>query len=107
MRILLVDDHEDSRELLEMWLGDAGHHVLTAGTLAEARPHLKEPIDALLSDIHLPDGDGTALAAEVRAAHPKAKTIALTGDARAKSEAFDVILTKPVDLGTLKSLLGG
>ncbi len=105
MRILLVDDHEDSRELLEMWLADAGHTVLSAGTLADARTHLTGPIDILLSDIHLPDGDGTELATEVRAAHPKAKTIALTGDARAKSESFDVILTKPIDLAQLKSLI--
>ena len=105
MRILLVDDHEDSRELLEMWLADAGHTVLTAGTLAEARAHLGQPIDILLSDIHLPDGDGTSLAAEVRAGHPKAKTIALTGDARAKSESFDVILTKPIELSQLKALI--
>lgn len=105
MRILLVDDHEDSRELLEMWLADAGHTVLSAGTLAEARALVSEPIDILLSDIHLPDGDGTTLAAEIRVAHPNAKTIALTGDARAKSESFDVILTKPIDLLQLKTLI--
>ena len=107
MRILLVDDHEDSRELLAIWLEAAGHVVLAAANLAEARKimHEAQPLEILLTDLHLPDGDGTELAREMRREYPVVKCIAATGDTRTQHDDFDAVFTKPLDLERLKTLL--
>jgi DNA-binding response OmpR family regulator len=84
--VLLVDDDDDLRSSLKAHLERDGFIVLEAGRaedaelLVEAR---EEPIDALMMDIHLPDGWGATVAHRLRALHPEMATIFITGYAAA------------------------
>ncbi len=66
MRLLLVEDEDGIRSALARGLSQAGHQVLPAADLAQARALAAEGrIDALISDLKLPDGHGLDLAGEL------------------------------------------
>ena len=112
-RILLVEDNEDTRMLMEQLLRAAGYEVHTAGTKRGAvRDFPDIGGELLLSDIGLPDGDGRDLLHELRQAGcwlPYG--IAMSGfgalaDVAASMEAgFSHHLVKPIDWDTLSRLL--
>ena len=66
---MIVDDHKDSARALSRLLRQEGHTVITAHTVAGAMALVvgQRPIDVLLSDIGLPDGDGCELLRQLRA----------------------------------------
>lgn len=109
-RVLLVDDHRDSRRMLGMMLELSGHRVLEAGDGAAAVTlAMSERPDVAIVDIALPGIDGYEVARRLRA-HPGTRDIvliALTGygyeeDLRCAIEAgFDLHLVKPVESGRL------
>jgi FixJ family two-component response regulator len=80
-RVLVVDDEPDLVELIGHALKRSVKcRVLTAGTLAEARRILQEqPVELLVADVRLPDGDGTSLLPILRRDHPEASAIVITG----------------------------
>ena len=102
--VLFVDDHADTRSALSRLLLREGYGVLTAGTAAEARRLLEsEPIDLLVADVQLPDGDGCDLLAHARrSARPKLRAIAVSGHGddlrrrRCREAGFGDYLLKPV-----------
>jgi DNA-binding response OmpR family regulator len=102
--VLFVDDHADTRTALSRLLRREGYGVLTAGTVAEARLLLQsEPVDLLVADVQLPDGDGCDLLADARrSARPALRAIAVSGHGddqrrrRCKDAGFDDYLLKPV-----------
>jgi PAS domain S-box-containing protein len=64
VRILVVDDDEDARDLLRTALSQAGAHVTTAAAVREALDQLETgQFDVLLSDIAMPNGTGVRSAA--------------------------------------------
>ncbi len=64
--LLLVEDEAVIREALGDFLARAGYRVRGAATLAEARQRLADgPVDLVLADLRLPDGEGTELLAEL------------------------------------------
>lgn len=66
-RILVVEDDSDQRRLVAGILQSQGYEVGQAGDLTAARAALSgAPVDLVLSDWKLPDGNGTELLAEVR-----------------------------------------
>ena len=66
--VLVVDDDEDARDLLQFVLERSGAVVVTVGSAAEAVQALRERRpDALLADIEMPGEDGYSLMAKVRA----------------------------------------
>lgn len=111
--VLIVEDNDDSRELLACMLSRLGHQVSTAADgLAGVESALSRRPDAVLVDIGLPGLDGYGVARKVRRALGAAVyLIALTGygqpedRARALEAGFDVHLTKPVDIAQLEQLL--
>ena len=110
-RILLVEDHADTRNVLSRLLGSFGFVVLSAGTVREALNLAdREKVDLLVSDIGLPDGSGVDLMRELKARQP-IKGIALSGygqeeDLRRSAEAgFLKHLTKPVNFNTLREVI--
>lgn len=105
-RVLIVDDEDDSREILRMILEASGAEVVEASNAFEAVEVLRTlDFDLLISDIGMPARDGCALIRGVRAMPDYAlvPAIALTAfvrdedRARALSAGFDAYLTKPVD----------
>jgi signal transduction histidine kinase len=68
-RVLLVEDEEALRELFRRWLADAGHAVEVAADVTQARSLLAAGgFDVVVSDVTLPDGSGTEVAALARSA---------------------------------------
>ena len=66
--IVVADDQDDSRDLIEFLLTQQGAVVTGAASAAEAFAAIKEhPPDVLLSDIEMPDENGYALIGRVRA----------------------------------------
>jgi signal transduction histidine kinase len=113
-RILVVDDNEDTADMMALVLSELGHtvRVATNGRGALEMLELYTP-DVALLDIGLPDMDGYVLAERLRATRHGAKLIlvAVTGYGqdsdrrRALGAGFDEHVVKPVDLGRLSELL--
>jgi signal transduction histidine kinase len=117
LRILVVEDEPDSRELLTILLKEHGAEVRSAGSYDDAleqlalfRPNL------LLSDIGLPGKDGYALVRALRARKPEegGKITAIALSAYAKHEdrlksltaGYQAHIAKPVDPEELVALIG-
>ncbi len=107
--ILVVDDHYDSVVLLTRVLAQQGYGVWWARTCREARTvAASHPIDVLLSDIALPDGDGCQLLAELRLIYPRMRAVAYTAHAkpsdraRCVSAGFHAVLVKPVEIEEIR-----
>jgi len=111
LRILLVEDHRDTRHVLSRLLAHFGHEVVTAENIRSALQILAaEEIDVLLCDIGLPDGSGYEVIAQARRKRPiKAVAITRFGTdedvGRSKQAGFDFHLVKPVDLHELQTVL--
>jgi signal transduction histidine kinase/ActR/RegA family two-component response regulator len=111
LRILLVDDHDDTRRVLSNLLQTRGHEVHTAGNVAGAIEVLgRETVDVLLSDIGLPDGSGYGLMERAKLVQPLVG-IAISGlgtvedIARSTESGFSHHLVKPVDFSRLADVL--
>jgi two-component system, NtrC family, response regulator PilR len=111
--VLVVDDEPDLLELVSLTLSRMNLRTRTAPDLGSARRLLRaERFDLCLTDMRLPDGDGLELVAwiqENRAAVPVAVITAhgnVESAVRAlKLGAFDFV-SKPLDLGVLRKLVG-
>jgi len=97
-RILVVDDERDLRELVGDVVGGAiSCDILTAKTLNEARQILaKTNVELLVTDVKLPDGDGTSLLSSLRKSQPQASAIVITGEP-SMDGAIDAIREGAVD----------
>ena len=111
LRILLVEDHQDTRHTLSRLLTHFGHDVLVASSKQSALELLGAgEIDVLLCDVGLPDGSGYEVVSQARRKQP-IKAIAITGFGteedfrRSKEAGFDSHLVKPVDLHELQTVL--
>jgi len=111
MRILLVEDHEDTNRSLTNLLRRRGYEVYPAGNVQAALDlSTKKEFDLLVSDLALPDGSGSDLMRTLRASRPLFG-IALTGfgmeeDIRRSYDAgFNHHLVKPIDVNKLDLLI--
>src|SRR5688572_2706642 len=112
-RLLLVDDDESVLLTMQAILEAAGHQVVAAGTLAEAlaeaqREDAPAPIDVVVSDLHLDEGDGLQVIAAAKRREPTTTGIIITGYGsfeavtRAVRAGVDDFLVKPTDVDELK-----
>lgn len=108
LRILVVEDEDDSRELIEMLLTSEGAAVRSAASAISALAMFEESApDIVVSDIGMPVHDGYWLASEIRSRRTNTPAIALTAFsadedvARALESGFHRHLSKPVDLELL------
>ena len=117
MRVLVVEDEPDARELLAELLGSCGVRVTMASSVAEALAAFqRDRPEVILSDIGMPGEDGYALATKIRAlpddAGGNTPMIALTAFAgpqdrtRAIVGGFNAHVAKPVEPSELLDLLG-
>jgi hypothetical protein len=116
LRVLVVDDEADTRELVATVLERRGAVVSVAASAADAFAALQEaPPDVLLSDLGMPGEDGYSLIGRVRALaadHGGAvPAVALTAYAgpevgrRTRAAGFETHVTKPVDPARLAALV--
>jgi two-component system CheB/CheR fusion protein len=103
-RVLVVEDHDDSREMLRTLLEADGHEVHEAADgLAAVEEALGWRPDVVLLDVGLPALDGFEAARRIRAGGGAMRLVALTGYgqpddvARSREAGFDEHLVKPID----------
>lgn len=111
LRLLLVDDHADTRSVLSRLLRKTGHEVVTADSAQNALEILNgRRFDALISDIGLPETSGYELIREAKRRQPL-RAVALSGlgmdeDVQRSVDAgFDHHLTKPINFQELQTVL--
>ncbi|MCL1861269.1 MAG: sigma-54 dependent transcriptional regulator [Proteobacteria bacterium] len=110
--VLIVDDEEDIRELLELSLLRMGLGADSAGSLAEARELLESAQYRLcLTDMRLPDGDGLSLVEHIQHHRPNLPVAVITAFGSIETAiralklgAFDFV-TKPIELQVLRGLV--
>jgi PAS domain S-box-containing protein len=112
LRVLLVEDHEDTLTVVRLMLEKRGHEVLGATNGEEAmRIAGARDFDLLISDIGLPDTSGLTLLEHLRRRHP-VKAIAMSGFGseldikRSREAGFAEHLTKPVSFVDLERAIG-
>jgi two-component system CheB/CheR fusion protein len=112
MKILLVEDHEDTRAILQRILSRWGHDVeIAEGVQAGMEAVQARAFDVILSDIGLPDGSGYALMSRARHIGSRALGIAISAYPYPSAVAepgvtgFDYHLNKPLVAGDLRRLL--
>jgi DNA-binding response OmpR family regulator len=80
MRILVIEDNADLRDYLRLALESQNYEVLTAKNGREALGYLNgHQVDAVLSDLFMPEMDGIETIAAVRRHFPNVKVIAMSG----------------------------
>lgn len=111
LKILIVEDDNDSREVLQLFLEQSGASVVAAESAQRARGHLTRPAiwlpDVIISDLAMPEEDGYSLIEAIRTLDPAAggsiPAIALSAFAttESKQRAFEVgfqkYATKPFE----------
>jgi CheY-like chemotaxis protein len=112
LRILVVEDHNDTLQALSRLLSHFGHEISLADTAQAALNTIdSKEFDVVLCDIALPDGNGYDVVARAKRKRP-VKAVALTGFSasedieRGKEAGFDFHLAKPVDFHELRAVLG-
>lgn len=116
LKLLLVEDFEDTRLVLRLQLEDIGFSVFEAenGQVA-VETAIREKPDVILMDLTLPLMDGFAATKLIRQNEElkNVPIIAITAhqevDFRsdAKASGFDAYVTKPIDVHWLKDLISG
>jgi signal transduction histidine kinase/ActR/RegA family two-component response regulator len=111
LRILLVEDHKDTRTSMEIFLRKQRHDVKTAANAREACDLAdRHTFDLVISDLGLPDETGLELMKKLRARHGL-RGIATSGYgmeediAQSRAAGFTHHLTKPISLDRLKAAL--
>src|SRR5579863_592166 len=114
-RVLLVDDDEAVRAMMNATLERKGFDVVNAASVSEAlRCIATENFDVLITDLHMPNpGDGFTVVTAMRHSQPNALTPLISGypDVRGAMAAIlleaDEILLKPFEAGKLADLVRG
>ena len=108
-RILVVDDEQSMRELLAIMLRKEGYEVLTADSRAQAAAAFaRGPVDLVVTDVRLPDGDGIEVLRHVKAASPETVVIVMTAfgttetAVAARKLGAEAYVLKPFDVDELR-----
>ncbi|MGC2326715.1 MAG: response regulator [Candidatus Sulfotelmatobacter sp.] len=112
-KVLLVDDDDAVRAMMNTTLERKGFDVVAAASVTEALGHIAtESFDVLITDLHMPDpGDGFTVVTAMRHSQPAALTLLVSGypDVQSAMAAIlleaDEIIVKPFDVGKLAELV--
>jgi len=102
-RVLIVDDEHAARVILGEFLERAGHKVDFASNGKEAlRLYLEWSFDVVVTDLHMPEGDGLEFIKALREILPETVIVAVSGKgpellAEAEKEGVLAALSKPID----------
>jgi PAS domain S-box-containing protein len=109
--LLLVEDHEPTRQVIANLLTRSGYRVVAAGCVADAlTAAAADSFDLVISDLGLPDGSGIQLMDRLRSQHGL-RGVALSGYGmeddieRTRHAGFVAHLTKPVHIAELRKVL--
>jgi len=120
MRVLIVDDDEQIRVLLQQMMEWAGFDVLVAenGKVA-MKMQSQQPADLVITDLIMPEQEGLETISWLKKDYPGIKIIAISGGGRIGPEAYlpaalelgaDLVFSKPFDVqevvNSVKNLLG-
>jgi CheY-like chemotaxis protein len=105
IKILVVEDHDDSREILEQSLEFYGGKVTVAASALQALDSIAD-VDVIVTDFSMPERDGIWLLEQVAQRSPLVPVILLSGFSALQIEAiarapFTLKLLKPVDSSEL------
>ncbi|MFO7849680.1 MAG: PAS domain S-box protein [Spirochaetia bacterium] len=108
--ILIVDDEDTIRNMLELVLSENGYRIITGKTAGEALNFLEKEgtqTDLVVTDIGLPDMNGKKLIVEIKNQYPELPILAMTGYMEEKLDdtlhkaGADVVVRKPYDIDEL------
>jgi CheY-like chemotaxis protein len=116
--VLVVDDGEENRDLINLVLSDAGIEVVTAENGQVALDYVSSrKFDVVLMDVQMPVMDGYMAAGKIRIKNPGLPVVALTADTTPSAEqrcldaGYSHYMKKPIDIDVLTErvteLLGG
>ncbi len=104
LRVLLVEDDDDNRELMAEVLTASGCQVLSAASGKEGLKTLSEhSVDVVVTDVGMPGMGGLEMARAAKAIAPTVPVVVVTGwaeredIAKARGREVDAVLIKPVD----------
>jgi CheY-like chemotaxis protein len=113
IRVLLVEDDDDNRELMTEVLEAVGYGVAAARSGVDGlRALSEEPIDLVVTDVGMPGMGGLEVARAAKAIAPHVPVVVVTGYAErediahARGREVDAVLVKPVDPDTLTNVVG-
>ena len=120
MRILVIDDDEQMRVLLQQAMQWAGFEVVAAENGRQGQQLFEEhPADLIITDLIMPEQEGLETIRILKQGYPTVKIIAISGGGRIGPEAYlpaamelgaDRIFTKPFDvkelIAAVRELLG-
>jgi len=109
LRVLVVDDEPNTREVVSGYLRGDGHRVMTAANGNDAVRHfMSEDFDIVITDHGMPGMNGLQLAEVVHRINPMKSVILLTGFAfgpEQQPETIDCVLKKPLIREELRNAL--
>jgi len=112
-KVLLADDDDAVRNMLQVVLERDGFQVVGAASVREALSLIAtEKFEVLVSDLHMPQaGDGFTVVSAMRHTHPEAVTLVLSGYpeldealAAIRLQA-DEVLVKPIEIASLRKII--
>jgi len=108
-RILIVDDEQSMREMLAILLKKEGLDVRSAASRSEAAETLRVgPVDLVLTDVKLPDGDGLEILRHVKSSSPETAVVVMTAfgtsemAVAARKLGAEAYILKPFDVDELR-----
>lgn len=110
--LLIVEDEAIQREALEAHLQEEGYHIVTAGTVESAKSLAAlKPIDGVVTDFNLPDGEGIDLLKHIKSINPEIPVVVITAYGSVdraveamRAGAYDY-QTKPINVDELLMIL--
>ena len=112
LRVLLVEDDDDNRELMAEVLSASGYEVLPAASGQDGLKMLSEhSVDAVVTDVGMPGMGGLEMARAAKAIAPTVPVVIVTGWAEreditsARGRDVDAVLIKPVDPDALTAAI--
>ena len=110
-RVLIIDDHADTAEMLKILLGEEDYEVATTATMQEALSlAASEEFDIYVLDKRLPDGSGVELCSKLNQITPRVPCVFYTGDAyeihrvEAIAAGADAYVAKPDIEGLIENI---
>ena len=109
IKILVVDNEEDQRRLISIILTKFGYFVKTVSSAEAALKDLESTsYQLIITDLIMPEMDGTELCERIKHIRPEAQVYAISGHAELYDDnklaqfGFDGVIQKPVSMNRLK-----